>query len=308
MSSTTEEQDHQSEADERHQSLQTGQVSEAIHKAAAEMEAHSRFARQIGINFSGQVKLSEASSDQPLDEQEQRYLSYIASEAENFEALDEKYFSIEETANLLASSHHQHRLYALSMLTKLVANREQVDLIFGTVLNPDQSQIISRIIQVIKVSSAYIDCTRRLSDFINILMSTIFSEVCEKMTESLTQPKIASLKGLRLFQVYLSDMFQGGKVFEHSCLVPTSQQALPILDMLFDTSNGPSETLTLLIRSLDKCLTFAEGLLISSSQSDPVSYATSIDCFVQVMQTLHWLSLYSPLTQQLVWQLFSRKF
>ena len=70
------------------------------------MEAHSRFARQIGINFSGQVKLSEASSDQPLDEQEQRYLSYIASEAENFEALDEKYFSIEETANLLASSHN----------------------------------------------------------------------------------------------------------------------------------------------------------------------------------------------------------
>ena len=71
------------------------------------MEAESRFARQIGMNFRGEVKLFEAGEfdDQPEDQQ-QRYLSYIATEADNFEALDEKYFTLEETANLLASSHH----------------------------------------------------------------------------------------------------------------------------------------------------------------------------------------------------------
>ena len=146
-------------------------------------------------------------------------MSYIASEADNFEALDEKYFTIEETANLLASSHHQHRLYALSMLTKLMGNKEQMDIILGTFLNPDQSQIISRLIQVIKVSSAYIDCTRRLAGLINSLMSSIFGDVCKKMAESLTSVRISSMKGLRLFQVYLSDTIQGGKVFEESCLV-----------------------------------------------------------------------------------------
>ena len=39
--------------DEIENSLETGQVSEAIHKAAAEMEAQSRFTRQIGINLQG---------------------------------------------------------------------------------------------------------------------------------------------------------------------------------------------------------------------------------------------------------------
>lgn len=76
------------------------------------------------------------------------------------------------------------------------------------------------------------------------------------MTESLTTAKICKLQGIRLFQVYLSDMIQGGKVFEPSSLVPLSQLALPILDMLLDAE---SETLNLLMRSLDKCLVFAEG-------------------------------------------------
>ena len=80
-----------------------------------------------------------------------------------------------------------------------MGNKEKLDVILGTFLNPDQSQIISRLIQVIKVSSAYIDCTRRLAGFINSLMSSIFSDVCQKMTESLTSAKIFSKKGLRLF-------------------------------------------------------------------------------------------------------------
>ena len=61
------------------------------------------------------------------------------SEADNFEALSEKYFTLDEVANLLASSHHQHRLYALTLLTKMVSNEENQDLDFGTALNPDLS-------------------------------------------------------------------------------------------------------------------------------------------------------------------------
>lgn len=79
-----------------HNTLQTGQVSEAIHKAAAELEAKNRFSRQIGINFAGNIKLFEQGevSDQPEDQQ--RYLSYIASEADNFEELDAKFFTLDE--------------------------------------------------------------------------------------------------------------------------------------------------------------------------------------------------------------------
>ena len=40
--------------------LQTGEVSEAIHKAAAEMEAQSRFSRLVGINMEGEVKLFQS--------------------------------------------------------------------------------------------------------------------------------------------------------------------------------------------------------------------------------------------------------
>ena len=108
--------------DEIENSLETGQVSEAIHKAAAEMEAQSRFTRQIGINLQGQVKLFEPGEVNDEPEDQQRYLSYIASEAENFELLNEKYFTLDETANLLASSHHQHRLYALGLLCKMLGN------------------------------------------------------------------------------------------------------------------------------------------------------------------------------------------
>ena len=79
-----------------HNTLQTGQVSEAIHKAAAELEAQNRFSRQIGINFAGNIKLFEQGEvcDQPEDQQ--RYLSYIASEADNFEELDAKFFTLDE--------------------------------------------------------------------------------------------------------------------------------------------------------------------------------------------------------------------
>lgn len=72
-------------------------------------------------------------------------MSYIASEADDFEALNERYFTLDEIANLLASSHHQQRLYALSLLTKTVARPENAELVFGTVLNPETSQISTRL-------------------------------------------------------------------------------------------------------------------------------------------------------------------
>ena len=61
------------------------------------------------------------------------------SEADNFEELSDKYFTLDEIANLLASSHHQHRLYALSLLTKMVKTEQNQDIVFGTALNPDSS-------------------------------------------------------------------------------------------------------------------------------------------------------------------------
>ena len=133
-------------------------------------------------------------------------MSYIASEADNFEELDKKFFTLDETANLLASSHHQHRLYALNLLTKMLSKKsdQNLDIIFDTALNPDCSDIVKRLTQVVKVSSAYIDCTRRLCDFINNLMQILFSKSVTKMEQSLVES--VEVRGLRLFQVYLSDM------------------------------------------------------------------------------------------------------
>ena len=75
------------------------------------------------------------------EEEQHRYLSYIVSEADNFEALHAKFFRLDEIANLLASSHHQHRLYALDLLTKMLVRGTQNDakVILSTILHPDQS-------------------------------------------------------------------------------------------------------------------------------------------------------------------------
>ena len=67
----------------------------------------------------------------------------------------------------------------------MMANKEHTEIVLGTALNPDSSQIINRLTQVVKVSSAYIDCTRRLADFINMFMSVVFGKVIEKMNSSL---------------------------------------------------------------------------------------------------------------------------
>ena len=54
-------------------------------------------------------------------------------------------------------------------------------------------------------------------------------------------------------------MIQGGRIFAESSLVPYSKQALQILDVLFESD--PS-VLSLLVKSLDKVLTFAcEGTI-----------------------------------------------
>ena len=65
-------------------------------------------------------------------------MSYIASEADNFEALHAKFFKLDEISNLLASSHHQHRLYAIDLLTKMIIKgKEDAKVILSTILHPD---------------------------------------------------------------------------------------------------------------------------------------------------------------------------
>ena len=90
------------------------------------------------------------------------------------------------------------------MLTNAVAKADNSELVFGTVLNPDASQISTRLQQVVKVSAVHIDCTRRLADFINAMMGVLFEPVTAQM--SLAVATQLGLRGVRLFQVYLRDL------------------------------------------------------------------------------------------------------
>lgn len=79
----------------------------------------------MGISNDGAISnLPEA---QPVDQH--KYLSYIANE--NFETLDSNVFSIGEVSNLLASSDHRQRLYALDMLANAVKNKDHTETILG---------------------------------------------------------------------------------------------------------------------------------------------------------------------------------
>ena len=81
--------------------METGQISEAIHTAASRLENQTKKARRVTINSKGVMRLDE----EVEGDENTRYLSYIVDE--NFEKLDDRYFHIEEIANLLGSSHHQ---------------------------------------------------------------------------------------------------------------------------------------------------------------------------------------------------------
>ncbi len=118
------------------------------------------------------------------------------------------------------------------------------------------------------------------------------------MEESLMHS--AELKGVRLFQVYLSDLIQGGKVFQSSCLVPQSQNALAILDHLLESDPN---VLLLLTRSLQKCLVHASG--ISESSDDQTLNSDILD---QVLTTVHWFCIYGPKTRQVGLELFKQQF
>ena len=77
------------------------------------MESQTRTARKVAINSKGKILI-----DQEIDHDEgTRYLSYIIEE--DFQNLDDRYFHVDEISNLLGSSHHQHRLYAVNLLTQL---------------------------------------------------------------------------------------------------------------------------------------------------------------------------------------------
>ena len=100
----------------------------------------------MAVNAKGEIKFDiEVEADENT-----RYLSYITDD--DFEQLDDRFFHIEEIANLLGSSHHQQRMFTLNLLTKLVRSillnsaeeertKKKLDILFGTLLNSEVSQI-----------------------------------------------------------------------------------------------------------------------------------------------------------------------
>ena len=63
--------------------------------------------------------------DEVEGDENTRYLSYITGD--DFEQLDDRFFHVEEIANLLASSHHQQRMFTLNLLTALVRSSSTTD-------------------------------------------------------------------------------------------------------------------------------------------------------------------------------------
>ena len=138
-----------------------------------------------------------------------------------------------------------------------------------------------------------LDSTRRLVVLISSLMECLFGQVSRERDHSFLAQ--AEMKGLRLFQIYLSDMMQGGTVFDPSYLVPCSQQALPFTDMIFDDP----EVLVLLEKSIDKTFTHSLETTVaaqareSGTGKQDYSHFES-DCINQILVTLLWFTRYSP--------------
>ena len=164
------------------------------------MEENTRLAKNLAINAKGKLKIDEESSSED-EEDETRYLSYIT--AEDFETLDQKYFKLNEIANLLASSDLRQRMFALNILTKMVSRQlseQDANHVYGIVLHPDFVQpcsIVQRIEQLIRTSASRVDLFRMLASFINAALGSIFSDVQSLRLTSLT--KQVNSKGLRLF-------------------------------------------------------------------------------------------------------------
>ena len=82
-----------------------------------------------------------------------------------------------------------------------------------------------------------------------------------------------------------------------SCLVKHSQNALTVLDYLLESDPGVP---VLLMKSLEKCLVYAKGCYQDAPDQ-------AKDCLAQVLETMHWLSLYGTTTAQLAFALFKKQ-
>lgn len=84
-------------------------------------------------------------------------------------------------------------------------------------------------------------------------MALIFADIPALMDESVHYH--SGLKGIRLFQLYLNDMIQGGSAFTSSYLATErGKDALAVLDHFLESD--PSVPL-LLTKSIEKCLVYA---------------------------------------------------
>lgn len=220
------------------------------------MEENAKLAKTIAINSRGEIIVEQADSDSSDSEQEEaRYLSYIT--ADDFESLDSKYFKLGEIANLLASSDLRQRVFALNMLLRVVSHdltERDANLLFGIILNPDHLQpcsIVHRVEQLIRTSASRTDFFPLLACFLNNTLKQVFQDVQKLRQRSLI--KQFDQKGLRLFQCYLSDMVQGGTVFDPSFLVPRSRIAHSFLEAIF----AKDDLNDLLRQSVKKMITIA---------------------------------------------------
>ena len=205
-------------------------------------------------------------------------------------------------------------MFILNLLNELIRSatgtisdetKKKLDIIFGTIFNSEVSQIPERLCQLItSTSGSMLDSTRRLIVLINSLMECLFGKISQERDYSFTTQ--AEMKGLRLFQIYLSDMMQGGTVFDPSFLVPCSQQALTFIDMIFDKQ----KVLILLEKSMDKTLTHSletTAVAIGSTNADADQGYSQFesDCINQVLVALLWFSRYSPQTSRVAEKLLS---
>ena len=92
------------------------------------------------LNVQGEIKLDETSQDKEKVGFQIDYQNTM--DLDEFLDSENKLFTLKEIENLMQSTSHYHKLYALRILTATCSRAENIDHVFDTVLNDKRTQVL----------------------------------------------------------------------------------------------------------------------------------------------------------------------
>ncbi|CDW73690.1 UNKNOWN [Stylonychia lemnae] len=159
------------------QPIQMSEVHDTISQAHDSMNFTQSYLLNFMFNAQGRVVMKD---DQNLSEAEnamvqERNINYIDSE--EFENMDQKFFTLKELQNLLGSSDLYQRNYALRLLKSLVKSENiSTNDLFKLILNREHTKIIDRLL-ILLAQNQRIDAIMHLFEVLECIIHRLFGNI-----------------------------------------------------------------------------------------------------------------------------------